>query len=502
MKKLFILVVSVFILTDLSAQQVFYSQPDNSDNQNTNFDIIGKIGENYLIYKNIRNNHYISVYDASMNQKDRINLKMLPDKVLNVDFVAYPEYAWMIYQFQQRNIIYCMGAKINGDGKLMKDPVVLDTSHVGFFADKKIYTTIHSEDKNKIMVFKIQKKNSFFNFTTLLFDEALQLHHISRIYTSYQDKKYIFSDFLVSNKGNFIFTAGNRSTSRDYIEDLRFIVKAPDADSFYVMNLNLNGRYLDEIKLKVDNLNTNFLLNSFYYSRKRGNTEGMFTAVIDEETNSLISETFAQISDTLRANLKDKGSDKTALNDFFIRDVILKKDGGFLLTAEDFYSQSRYSPWNRWDYLYGDPYYGSPYGYYSPYYFNYYGRGYGYFNNNDTRYYYNNILVLSLDSTGKYEWTNVIRKAQYDDQTDNFLSYALMITGGKLHFIFNENNRRSYILTDRSVNGSGDIARVPPMHNLDRGYDFMPRYAKQVSASEIIIPCMYRNIICFAKIQF
>lgn len=500
MKHFIFLVCSLFSISVVHAQQIVYSEPNNNDTRNLNFEIIGKIGANYLVFKNVRNNYALSAYDQDMNEIQRTDLKILPDKTINVDFIAYPDYAWMIYQYQRRNIVYCEAAKVNGEGKLLTDPIVLDTSEIRFFADKKIYSTIHSENKKQIMVFKIQKKNDRFKFTTLLFNDDLNLQHKSIINTAYQDKKYLFSDFLLSDLGNFVFTAGNRSSSRDFIEELSLVVKAPNADSFHVKPIALNEKYIDEIKIKIDNLNTNYLLNSFYYLRKRGNTEGMFTAVVDEETNQLIAETFAKISDTLRANLKDKGSEKTALNDFFIRDVVLKKDGGFLLMAEDFYTQSRYSPWNRWDYLYGYPYY-SPY-YYSPYYYNYYGYNYWNNNNSDTRFYYNNILVLSLDSTGKYEWTNVVHKSQYDDQTDNFLSYALMITGGKLHFLFNENSRRRMILNDRTINGNGEIGRTAPMHNLDRGYDFMPRYAKQVSASEIIIPCMYRNIICFALVKF
>lgn len=503
MKKYLLLFISLVLARWSVAQQIFYSQPDNNDSRNMNFDIIGKINENYLVYKNIRNNNAISIYNSEMDETNKVSLKMLPDRTLDVEFIAYPDYALMIYQFQKKNILYCMAAKLDSGGKLLQDPVVLDTSHIRFFADKKVYSVIHSEDKNQIMVFKIEKIDDYFNFTTLLFDNLLQLHHLSRIPTNFQGKKFIFSNFLISNLGNLIFTAGNRSSSKDFIKQLQFVVKPANSDSFHIMEIPLNGRYLDEIKPKIDNLNTNYLLNSFYYTSKRGNTEGMFTAVINEKTNNLVTETFAQFSDSLRANVKAKGNNKMALNDFFIRNVILKKDGGFLLTAEDFYSQSRGNPWNRWDYLYGYPFYNyySPYSFYSPFYFNNYGNPYG-FGGDDTRYYYNNILVLSLDSTGKYEWTNVIGKSQYDDQTDNFLSYALMITGGELHFVFNENNRRSYLLADRSINGDGNITRVPPMHNLDRGYEFMPRFAKQVSASELLVPCIYRNIICFARIQF
>jgi hypothetical protein len=139
----------------------------------------------------------------------------------------------------------------------------------------------------------------------------------------------------------------------------------------------------------------------------------------------------------------------------------------------------------------------SPYGY---------GYGYGrnpYFNSRgQDRYYYNNILILNMDKSGTTDWASVINKTQYDDETDNFLSYAMMLTGGQLHFLFNTIERRSLLLVDQSVSGSGKVTRNPPLKSLDRGYQFMPRYGKQVSATQMIIPCLYRNYICFAKIEF
>ena len=230
--------------------------------------------------------------------------------------------------------------------------------------------------------------------------------------------------------------------------------------------------------------------------------EGLYTAVLNENDRTLVAGTFAELTDSIRSVAKNEGSNKVALNDYFIRDVILKKDGGFILTAEDYYTQSRSSPWNRYDYLYGypsfSPYY---YNYYSPYSYGYYGNRY--FNSNSqVRYYYNNVLILSLDSSGKLQWSNVIRKSQFDDASDNLLSYALMLTGGQIHFLFNELERRQQLINDQSVTASGQVNRNPPLRSLDRGYEFMPRYGKQVSASQIIVPCIYRNYICFAKIEY
>ena len=503
MKNIFLFFIAVTFHSAVFSQQITYTQPESQDSRSLDFEIIGKINGNFLIYKNIRNNYAICSYDNSMRLLNRVELRFMPDKVLNTDFVAYPNFAWLIYQYQKRNTVYCMAVKINSDGKLLSDPFELDTTHINFFADNKIYSTINSEDKSKIMIYKIQRKNGKYNFTTLLFDDSLQLQHKSRIETNFDDKKDMFSDFFVDNNGNYVFTKGNKSNTKDYIQDLSLITKYPNADSFALNQIALGGNYLDAIKLKVDNVNKHYVINSLFYAKKRGNVEGIFTAVWDVDTKQMITQNFQVIGDSVRLVAKSNGGNKTALNDYFIRDVILKKDGGFILTAEDFYSQSQSSPWNRYDYLYGYPSF-SPYNYYmySPYSYGYYDR-YPYYNNyNQQRYYYNNVLVLNMDKSGKPDWVSVINKSQYDDQTDNFLSYVIMLNGGQLHFLFNSLERRTLLLGDQSVSGSGQVTRNPPLKNLDRGYQFMPRYGKQVSATEIIIPCTYRNYICFAKIEF
>jgi hypothetical protein len=503
MKNLFLLLITGILSLPVFSQKITYSEPQSNDLRAMNFDIIGKIDGNFLIYKNNRNRYAISVYDNSMNLKDQIDLKFLPDKTLNIDFVAYPDFAWLIYQFQKRNVLYCNAVKINGQGKLLTDPIGLDTTTISFFADNKIYSTIYSEDKSKIMIFKIQKKNDKFNFTTLLFNNDLQLQHQSKIPTSFEDRKDIFSDFFLDNEGNYVFAKGNRSNSRDFIQELDLLTKAAQVDTFSMHSLDLKGNFIDEIKLKVDNVNDHYLINSFYYERKRGNVEGLYTAVWDAGNNQMISQNFVPMGDSVRSLAKTDGPDRSALNDFFIRDVILKKDGSFILIAEDYYTQSRALPWNRYDYLYGypsiSPYY---YNYYSPYSYGYYGRPGYYNNNNSVRYYYNNVLILNQDKTGQLESGSVIRKTQFDDGDDNFLSYAIMLAGGQLHFLFNELERRTQLLNDQSVSGSGKVTRNPPLKSLDKGYTFMPRYAKQVSASEIIVPCIYRNYVCFAKIEY
>jgi hypothetical protein len=57
-------------------------------------------------------------------------------------------------------------------------------------------------------------------------------------------------------------------------------------------------------------------------------------------------------------------------------------------------------------------------------------------------------------------------------------------------------------LNDLILLPDGKINRNPTLKNLDKGYEFLAKYGKQVSSRQMIIPCYYRNYICFAKVEF
>ncbi len=483
------------------SQRITYSEPENDDARSLDFEIIGKVGGNYLVYKNVRNRYAVGVYDNDMKLKDRVSLDFMPDKTLNSEFIAYPDFSYIIYQYQKRNILYCMGVKINGSGNKVEEPVILDTTHISIFADNKIYSMVNSEDKQKIMIYKIQKKNDVFNFTTLLFNAQLQLQHTSHIQEPYEERRDVYSDFFVDNEGAFLFAKTIKGGNRELVSKLFIITKDALSDKFNENELPLNKIYLDEISIKVDNINKQYLLNSFYYNQKRGNIDGLYTAVWDKQTNKLIVKSTLPFTDAIRKDAKSDGALRFAFDNYFIRNIILKKDGGFILAAEDFTSQTRSNQFNRYDYLYSYPYISS-YNYYlysrSPF-------GYNAQMNNlnaQNRYYYNNIVIMNVDKDGNLNWTDVIRKEQFDDGDDNLLSYQIMNAGGELHFLFNELQRRTQLISDQSIDADGKLIRNPTLKSLDRGYEFMPRFAKQVSAKQIIVPCIYRNYICFAKIDY
>ncbi|MEP6513692.1 MAG: hypothetical protein ABJA79_07475 [Parafilimonas sp.] len=503
--------ISLFLLTAViaisaKAQRIDYSAPDKDDVRSVNFEVIGKINVHYLVYKNVRTSYTVSVFDDAMKEIEKVQLDFLPDRIINSDIINYRDYFYFIYQYQKKNEVYCMAAKMDGDGKLTGEPKQLDTTLISFFASNKIYTVINSEDKQKIGVFKINTKDpENYQLSVSLFDADLNFLSKTFVSIPMQSRNSFLTEFELDNEGSLVFVKASGSSENNNISNLTLITKEPDANAVKEYNLNISNLYLDDIRVKVDNANKHYLVASFYSKQRRGNIDGLYCMLWDKSQAAEIKTNSLTFSDELRNNAKGEGSSKTAFNDFFLQNILMRKDGGFAIASESFYSSTRGIYNNRWDNTYNSPYWAtsdyylwtSPYaGYYYPWWRS------GYSNTQTTRYFADNVVIMSFDSATQMQWANVIQKSQYDDNSDNFIGYGTYKTESQVNFLFNQLEKRNLLLTVQGVAADGQITRNPTLKNLDKGYVFMPRYARQVSSHEVIVPCQYRNYICFAKIIF
>ena len=506
MKRRIIFCLFIYLLKPpvVTAQEITYSVVHTENSREVSFEILGKVGPNYLVYKNMLSRNIIQVFDKNMKELSNDRLKFMPDRVINVDFITYPDYFVMIYQYKRNAVLYCDAVKVNANGLPLREAVTIDTTRVGMQSGDNIYSTIYSEDKSKILLYKMHEKNDKLNIVTKLYNPAMQLLDSTRSVIGFNERKEIYSPFQLANDGSIFFTRQTKEGSRENISLIEMITCKPNTDSFLITSLDLQKKFIDEISLKIDNLNNKYLINSFYYTQKRaGSIEGLFSAKVDKDNNR-IQTSFITFSDSLRLKMNRLNQASTAFDNLFMRNIFVKKDGSFLLVAEDYSAQTMgtTNSWNRWDYLYNNPYgYSSDYYYWNnPYYR--YNRFNSFNNNRSVKYYYDNLLFISLDSSLKQQWNNVILKNQTDDDNDNFLSFGTMNAGAEIHFLFIEKEKNSQIISNHSISPSGKLFRYPTLKSREAGYQFMPRLAKQVGARQVIMPCVYRGNICFAKIDF
>ena len=97
-----------FLLLSLvgQAQKIIYSDIDRNDFRQMNFEIIGRIGGNILIFKNIKSRNDIAVYDNEMKLIENVEMNFIPEKLINVDFVPFNDFFYVVYQYQKRNTIF------------------------------------------------------------------------------------------------------------------------------------------------------------------------------------------------------------------------------------------------------------------------------------------------------------------------------------------------------------------------------------------------------------
>lgn len=487
------------------AQNITYSTIEKADTKNTNFEILGKYADNILIYKNANRNHKLTIYDKEMKIKENIKLDFISDKAFNIDFIKYPDFFYVIWQFEKGSTTFCRAARMNVNGQVIGSLLHLDSTKLGFFSNKVYYTTIWSEDKKKILIYKKQSKSESFTLVSKIYDENFALLDSIKNTFEFNNDRESFTDLQINNEGTLAFCKLKENARQEYINTVEVYFKKINSPTFSIVDLGLEKQLVQEPVLKVDNLNNAFLLNTFSYKKARGNVDGLLSASFNSTTFSLSKKVVNIFDDSLRAKLSGKPDWRNAYDNFFLKNIILKKDGGFILITEEYTKQRRFAG-NFDDRLNGGM--GGFGGYSSDYYF--YNRGYnGYYrpfgetlNSRDITYNYNDVLLYGFSKDLKLDWTNVINKTTSDVETDNFLSFSNMNAGAEVYFLFLQKDNNRQILSNHYLQATGNIVRNATLKSREVGYEFMPRLARQTGARQMIMPCMLRNNIAFAKIDF
>ncbi len=499
-----LVIVFLFFVHPCSAQNVLFSEVQKKDNKNIKFEILGKVDGHYLVYKNISRTHMLSSYNAQMQLIETNTLEFLPENLFDIDFIRYTDYFIVLFQYQKNKMVYCNAAKVDIHGKLLQPITILNYTNIGFFASQKIFNTVYSEDKNQILVFKKNVKNDVifleaksYNINFSLIDSVFQQY-------SFNVRKENFTDCSIDNLGNFYFIKETTAFNGDNIKSLELYQHRFNQIGFDNLSINLNGYFVTGSCIKVDNINKRILINAFYLEEKQDIAEGLFSAVINPSNFSAEKSMFNLFSEDIKKSLLSEKYKKNNQQVILSENILLKKNGSFILMAEDNYNEFVYNNNQFNNSNFYDPsrgYASNDYFLYNQNYNNY--RSYNSFNNsNSLRYYYKDIVMVGIGEDLQMEWVNQIKKNQVDVEQDNFLSFATINLGTQIQYLFIDKDPQHEIISIQGLFSDGSIKRYPALKSRQLGYEFMPRLAKQVGSKELLMPFVYMGKIGFAKIIF
>ncbi len=173
--------------------------------------------------------------------------------------------------------------------------------------------------------------------------------------------------------------------------------------------LDLNDRFVTDVAFRLSPQND---LNcaGFYANDTKGVIQGVFFTRLNGQTGTAEVGTRKELSakdidlfDTQRDRSGNEGLDSK----FEFKNLVLRDDGGIIVTAEEAYQITT----------------------------SYYSAGRIYYR---TTYYNNEIFITSISPAGQIDWVRMIPKKQEFSDTDYFNGYMLMEQHDNLYFLYND----------------------------------------------------------------
>ena len=536
-KKIFTLCFVLIALVQLGwSQSYVVSGIEKTDKEGMQYEVLGKLGNHYWIYKKNGTISTIAQYNEQMQLVKQNDLTFLPAQVQQIEFIKRDQQLFAFYQFQNNKTVYAALATLKSDGQLNGDPVILDTAqNIRPGSRAKIFNLIESDDHQRILLFSVNTSNpSSIKLKTSSYNGNFEETADATISINSANKKSTLSDFALDNKGNLYCL---RNTTQNGSAPAVSLIYLSEGGREVIESPVLNAQFLlDDIRLKIDNTNNRVVLNSFYAISKKGNIEGLYTYIWDANIKTEILSSANRFTDANRALVTSKRNLKTALDAYYIDKVKTQSNGDYIVMAESAETYSNRSAFSRWDYFWGGPFY-------NPFMFNYWNRpfgfypwtrfgwggfggmgfgpgfgwgwGYGFgwggmggfwnpyasFGYPSVTYNANQIALMSFNQKGDLQWVKTIDKSQSDMNVDQFIGYGSFENNNGVNIIYYQKQKGQRQFVFNTLTNEGALSKGESINLQEKRFDWMPRALKQVGEKECIIPYQYNNKIGFAKVQ-
>ena len=296
-------------------------------------------------------------------------------------------------------------------------------------------------------------------------------------------KESKLSSIILDNDLNAYFTISREEEKQDYqASEFNIYKYSCDSNRLDIYDIKLDHEIFQKPIVTVDNVNNNILISGFLEEEdKKGNEAavGFLSVIIDKNDGSIKAQFVSEFSNQFFHELtgKDTSKQKKRLFTFQIRRVILRNDGGAIVIAESFYKES-------------DEYSSGVSAAFSGY-------------RSVNVYFYNDIVVFSINPSGVIDWQTILRKKQIsEDDNGAYSSFGLMNTKNSLRFIYNEEIYPRADLDEYVLSGNGKVERNN-LFNLDEFNVFLiPKLAKQISPNELVLPSLRKNELSLVKLNY
>ncbi|MEE9438033.1 MAG: hypothetical protein V3V14_03465 [Saprospiraceae bacterium] len=478
MFRITLLVICFFAyLVDGETQRVTVSKEMKIRNDKA-YDILGKIENNILIYRDLGKERIVEVFDGELEFLFRKELQLKENRLDIYTIIPQDTSFTILYGYRKKKLYYLRALKYDQNVNLIDSTTLLNG-----IADFKIkfFKFKVSQDRSKTLLFAGRKDNLF--YTYVIDNNTLDLLWTkeSKIYDL--DVRKDFKKVCISNKGKVFTLFDVDNIYRDRDNHHLVLYGLDKKEGFFEQKFFFDNKITIDLEMDIDNQNQRLILGGLLSEESEKDATSFFYVTIP----------FSQLEDEMTIESKEfeisflenlygkKLSKKKRLNNFITKDIVLRGDGGFLLIAEmnkEYYRRSAFNGRTRMS--------GNQSG----------GRGWLDIYNED-------LIVFSFNPNGTEYWKKVLYKKQFSQDDDGvFSSYFLFKTPSRLRLIYNDEIKRNNTVSEYVIDPMGNTERNSLLNTDYQNLKLRFRDGVQISSSAFLVPSERNFKLSLVKIEY
>jgi len=440
------------------------------------YDLLGQVGSHTLLYRDRGNNkHRIEVFDKDMAfvKERKIEFEKKKAEVLGV--IPHDSTFNMIYSYKDDGEIIHKIRKYQGN-MILQDSSELFRIPKTF--KRKNFLIETSENKKYSILFAFEDKHIMEYY--IVRHDSLDVYDKKVLEVVDIDLRDGFKDIRLSNRGE-LYVLVEQKNSRFSKNDNHFGLYAMDtAFNWKYTRINCYDRVASDIEIDFDNINRRICIVGLWHEKHKAAAKGYFflnkPAITLTEEESFIVSSFTQEL-VAEANGKDIGK-SVELKDFELNQLVLRRDGGFLIFAESRRAYTRRSSFQS-------------------------GFGPSRGVSGWLDHFYEDVVVIAVQPEGNQHWNRVLFKKQFSQDDEGiFSSYFLMKTPSRLKLVFNDEIKNNNTVSEYLIDPIGRFNRNSLLSTEYQNLKIRFADAVQVSATEFIAPSEKNRKLSLVKIAY
>jgi hypothetical protein len=472
-----ILLFALFLCCkDAAFGQNFHISEPYSTRNHLGYEIMGKVGDSYLLFRDKGDEFDVMSYNGGMVNTwvRELDIPTRNTKILSV-LPSENDFSIFYKTRLKGSGEYLLGIRKFDPGAQLIDTLTIK-NYGSAYDNQPSFTTIVSENKQMIA------------FVNDAHDDRLEIICFQADQMRILWEKSWFLDldragrkipgFLLSNEGAlYLITDENNKRSKLEEHQLRISILSQSKDELHT--IPLQAAMTVDIAYALDQKNQKLVAAGLYSDKNPEKSLGHLLARFDLKDKTQKVE-YTPFDDQMAGIMagKDATDASKGIMHLQARRILVRMDGGVVFVCERQHYIERGMTSARGGFWRDVP-------------------------RRIVDYFYDDMVIITTQPDGKVQWRTVLHKKQYSQDDEGiYSSFFMMLEPTQVRLIFNDEIMNENTCSAYRISPNGTYTRESLLNTEDRQLRLRFRDATQINTRELLIPSEHNNRLQLVRVEF